>query len=321
MTSNSLELPNIHGCPFSQLFGTPPHTSTGPREELEEAIRTAAARIELIQPHYHPIYGIDDLAQKSYRRELLLRNVDFVAAHFSDVPRKSQIRVLDVGCNLGFVAMKLAEAIPNVVGIDLMEEHLKICRDLAAFTGSSARFFKSDIVELLTTSNTEFNNVDAILLLNVVHQIIFRHGLPKTQVLLAKLANSVDVMFIELAKREDYKSHKKDHLLPWEPDEVFSLCSNSEISLLAAEPRPLYQVRRKRLRIGSIEIEPTSIRFSENSHTAISRKYYVGSDTFLKLYRLNRHHGPRAFHNEVQSLLKLTGAGICPEILDWTATS
>ena len=53
----------------------------------------------------------------------------------------------------------------------------------------------------------------------------------------------------------------------------------------------------------------------------IGRKYYKGSDIFLKLFRWSNVDTVRVFRREVDALLKVKGKCIAPEILDWEESS
>ncbi|TPG39913.1 methyltransferase domain-containing protein [Roseomonas nepalensis] len=305
--------------PFGSMFLSPPHFSEASKPELELRIRERVEAIEKQQPQYHPIYGFSE-SMPSYRINLLERNCNFVRSHFENVIQKRQIRILDVGCNCGFASFSLSETLPNVVGLEIMPDHLDLCRMLASYNNSTARFYDCNIVDVIEQGEDDLESVDAVLLFNVVHQLIFRYGLSYTKAFMARLVSRVDVVFVELAKREDYISHGKDHLLPWEPDEVFADCNDLEVTRLTSEPRPLYLLRRKRARFGSIEIEPTQIGFSDNFEEKISRKYYTGGKDFVKLYRFNDYQGPGDFRNEVKALLRMRDSGFAPVITDWLAT-
>jgi SAM-dependent methyltransferase len=270
------------------------------------------AEVLAIQGTYQPIYGHPDLGD-SARAELLRRNCRFVADHYAATKRKQQVRIIDIGCNAGFTTLTLAETFPSIVGYEILPDHLKLCRYLAAETGSPATFQGDDIFAA-DTWVTETENIDCALLFNVIHQLIIHRGLPWTQMVIARLVNQVDVLFIELARRDEYPKHS----LPADPAEALKLCTDAEITPLADTPRPLYKVTRRTATVGHLRIQPQRIDHSGNPHAFISRKYYWGVDTFMKVYRLNKRQLDTNYWIEVRAMEALQEEPYCPRIINWT---
>lgn len=300
------------------MFCAGPHRSSWPHERLDAEIRARAQRIDALQPGYQPVFGFAEFPAK--RTEHLERNVAIVQDLLKPITQKHQVRILDVGCNLGYVALRIAQTCPNVVGLEISAPHLELCRLLAARHGSSARFFSDDALALLASGQDDFENVDVVLLYNVVHQFIFSLGFAPTKALLARLASRVDTLIVELALRSDYVKHGKDHLLPERPEDVLADCSDVEIVRLHETPRPVYRIRRKSARFGSIEVRPVRIEYSPNPDPRVSRKYYTGGEQFLKLYRFDQPGDRAMFEHEVTALLKLRDTDVAPRLLDWVAT-
>ena len=296
------------------MFGTEPHRNTVPPEQVDQQIHALATSLETLQPGYQPVYGFT-AEFPGKRVEHLERNVTLVHEHFKEVPSKHQVRILDVGCNSGFVSLRLAETFPNVVGLEIAQPSLQLCRLLAARAGSPARFFSDDVIEMLADAENDLENVDLVLLYNVVHQFIFAHGLERTQALLAKLAASVDTVIVELARREDYVKHGKDHLLPEDPALALAGCVDIEITRLRDRPRPVFKLQRKTVRIGAVEIRPEHIAYSLNPNPRVSRKYYSGDGKFLKLYRFHDAGERGMFEREVAALANLQHADQVPKLL------
>lgn len=301
------------------MFNAPPHRHDGQAAALDAQIREIAARIEKLQPGYQSIYGFGD-EFKAKRQPHLERNVDIVAKHLKDVVPKHQVRILDVGCNSGYVSLRLAETFPNVVGLEISPDHLQLCRLLAARSGSGARFFGDDLLAMMAGGRDDLENVDVVLLYNVVHQFIFLHGLEHTKALLARLARRVDTVVVELARRADYVKHGKDQLLPEDPAEALADCEDCDITKLHDRPRPVYLVRRRKVRLGTLELRPESVDYSLNADARVSRKYYAGGDRFLKLYRFGDAGDSAMFEREVGALLALRGTRVAPRVLDWSST-
>lgn len=312
--------PQGQGPSFRAMFAAEPHRSSLPQEQLDAQIRELALRIEQLQPGYQPVYGFTD-AFPGKRVKHLDRNVALVHEHLKDVRSKHQVRIVDVGCNSGYVTLRLAEAFPSVVGLEIAQHNLQLCRLLAARAGSPAKFFSDNVLDMLESGDNDFENVDLVLLFNIVHQFIFAHGLERTQALLARLAGSVDTIIVELARREDYVRHGKDHLLPEDPAEALAGCTGIEITRLEDRPRPIYKLRRKTVRIGTVAIQPEKIDYSLNPDARVSRKYYSGGGRFLKLYRFNAEGERDMFEREVAALSKLQNNDRVPKFFGSAATA
>jgi SAM-dependent methyltransferase len=302
------------------MFAAEPHLAAQPSEWLDEEIGKLARRIEELQPGYQPVYGFGDQFPGK-RAQHLERNVALVHQQLKDVVSKHQVRILDVGCNSGYVALRVAETYPNVVGLEIAHDSVRLCRLLAARAGSRARFFSDNLLDILAAGQDDLANVDLVLLYNIVHQFIFNHGLENTQAALARLVRSVDTVIVELARRENYVKHRKDHLLPEDPAEALALCEDVEITLLRERPRPVYLLRRKTARFGSVEIRPERIHFSLNPNARVSRKYYSGEGKFLKLYRFTETGAHKMFAREVAALSKLQHNDRVPRLLGSEASA
>lgn len=309
MCSKSNRLPK-----FIDMFSatTPEITSDALDAEIEQRLDVLRTQ----QGTYQPVYGIDS-DQDSPRRDLLLQNCDFVERHFNSILRKQQVRILDVGSNAGFVTFTLAKTFPQILGAEINPAAIGLCSLLAQKMKSPARFASVDILKMIDSGDVDFENIDCVLLFNVIHQMIFARGLSYVQTALKKIVQSVDVVFVELATRDQYVPHKKDHLLPVEAEEVLKKCVDCDIQLLRSSPRPLYLIRRRSLSLAADRFAFDSIRFSGNANSLISRKYYLNGSEFLKLYRFTPEQQPIAFEAEVQGLLAVQGTNVCPGIIDW----
>lgn len=295
------------------MFTSPPHRSTRPANALAQDILARAADIDRLQPGYQPVYGFLE-AFPGKRREHLERNVGIVEDTLAGVTARHQVRILDVGCNSGYVTLRLAETFPNIVGLEIAPANLALCRLLAAHAGSPARFFADDVLAIVDAEDGDLENVDVVLLYNVVHQFIFHHGLDKTRALLARLAAQVDTVIVELALQADYVRHGKDHLLPADPEAVLADCRDVEVTKLHDRPRPVYRLRRKLVRMGPLEIRPQRIDYSPNPDPSVSRKYYTGEGRFLKLYRFADPRQRHMADREVQALEKLQHTALVPRL-------
>jgi predicted Ser/Thr protein kinase len=319
LCNDSLERGNMSSKPnplpkFIDMFSaTAPQIASN---ALDAEIERRLGVLRTQQGPYQPVYGIDS-DQDSPRRDLLLQNCDFVERHFSSIRRKQQVRILDVGSNAGFVTFTLAKTFPQILGMEINPAAHGLCTLLAQKMKSPARFATVDILKMIDSGDVDFENTDCVLLFNVVHQMIFARGLSYVQTAIKKIVQSVDVVFVELATRDQYVPHKKDHLLPVEAEEVLKRCVDCDIQLLRTSPRPLYLIRRRSLSLAADRFAFDSIKFSGNANSLISRKYYLNGSEFLKVYRFTPEQPPIAFEAEVQGLLAAQGTNVCPEIIDW----
>ena len=136
------------GPTFRAMFGTEPHRNTVPPEQVDQQIHALATSLETLQPGYQPVYGFT-AEFPGKRVEHLERNVTLVHEHFKEVPSKHQVRILDVGCNSGYVALRLGETFPNVVGLEIAQPSLQLCR-LLPETAGAIRSARAGSASLMT---------------------------------------------------------------------------------------------------------------------------------------------------------------------------
>jgi tRNA A-37 threonylcarbamoyl transferase component Bud32/SAM-dependent methyltransferase len=292
------------------------------RSALRHQILERLGQIHSAQGQYQPLFGLDPEYQRSPREANLLLDCSFVQDHFSDVARKGHVRIIDVGCNIGFVTFKLAETFNKTIDIDVNMNCIDLCNDVKVYTQSPAGFYTKDLIQLMEPGELDTENVDSVLLLNVIHQFIFNKGLAYVRNMLARLTKRVDVVFVELARKQDYVAHGKDHLLPDDPAAVLSDCRDCRMELLKATGRRVYKITRNEARFGPLSIRPDKIWFSDSKNLDVGRKYYSGEGKFLKVFRIGRFgQGERhAYDREKQGLLQMRGSSLAPKIFDWTVT-
>jgi len=284
--------------------------------KLLPQVRHAALAVETAQQTYQPLHGMGQ-AGASAREGLLREGVEIVKREFIGVARKNQLRILDVGCNAGFVTFALAETFPNSAGFDVNSDNIALCRALKAHSGSSAMFFETDVMEVADDPEAGFESLDCILFLNVIHQLIFARGVPYVKALLARLSRSVDFIVVELATRADYVPYGKDQLLPLDPAEILEDCTDATITLVKTGKRPVYTIRRRRLTVGDKAVDYSECRFSEHPQGRVNRKYYFGSDTLTKVIRYTASQFETKFAAELTGLKALDGLDVAPRLVSW----
>ena len=70
-----------------------------------------AADIQGSQSQYQPVFGFNEVFPPGPRSAHLSQTCELVAHHYAAVKRKQHIRILDVGCNTGFVTLTLAKTV------------------------------------------------------------------------------------------------------------------------------------------------------------------------------------------------------------------
>lgn len=303
---------------FAQLFMSSANPLGSPRkQENLTQIKELLYKVKELQSDYQPAYGLLD-EYPSARQALLERNCDLITNEIRVKGAEQQLRILDVGCNCGYTSMKLAETFPNVVGLEIQQNLVELGNRLATNAGSSARFYDTDLFSLLLDDKCDFENIDVLLLLNVMHQIIFHYGLDYAKALLFKIASRVDCVFVELAKKEDYITHGKDHLLPDKPEYLLEGLEGYTIKKLADQPRPLYVIKKNHCALGGIHIQHTQLDYSRSKNHLISRKYYSNQHQFLKVFRFTYGQSSECYERELNALLTTQQIAVSPRLMDWT---
>jgi|GEM_PF-2087920 len=298
--------------PESDLAVIPPNDAAAARAKAE----AAASAVIAAQQSYQPFYGLDD-PKKSSREALLRASCDLLTREFAHVQRKSQIRILDVGCNAGFASFVLAETFPNTIGFDVNSDNIALCKALKTHSGSPAMFFEADLMKIAEKSPAAFEGLDAVLFLNVIHQLIFARGIPYVKTMLGQLSRHVDLIVVELSRPAEYIPFGKDHLLPLDPAEILEECQDATITLIKDGKRPVYTIRRRALAIDGLTVPYSKVNFSLHDKARVNRKYYFGSDSFTKVIRYTSLQSRHKLQSELQGLRLLAGQNVSPAIRSW----
>lgn len=298
--------------PETALAVTPPENRASARAKAE----AATAPVIAAQQSYQPFYGLSD-PKHSAREALLRASCDLLVQEFSHVQRKSQIRILDVGCNAGFASFVLAETFPNTIGFDVNADNVALCRALKAHSGSPAMFFQTDLMKIAENSAADFEALDAVLFLNVIHQLIFAKGIPYVKTMLATLSRHVDLIVVELSRPAEYVPFGKDHLLPLDPAEILEECRDATITLIKDGKRPVYTIRRRALAVDGLHVPYSKVNYSMHDKARVNRKYYFGSDSFTKVFRYTALQSRDKLQSELQGLQAMAGQNIAPAVRSW----
>ena len=295
------------------LLAVTPSTNVATARAKAEA---ATAPVIAAQQSYQPFYGLGN-PQKSNREALLRASCDLLTREFAHVQRKSQIRILDVGCNAGFASFVLAETFPNTIGFDVNSNNIALCKALKAHSGSPAMFFEADLLKIAEKSAAEFEALDAVLFLNVIHQLIFAKGIPYVKSMLGQLSRHVDLIVVELSRPAEYIPFGKDHLLPLDPAEILEECRDATITLVKDGKRPVYTIRRRALAVDGLSVPYNTVNYSLHDKARVNRKYYFGSDSFTKVIRYTALQSRDKLKSELHGLRILAGQNVAPAIRSW----
>ncbi len=157
--------------------------------------------VEAVPEVYQPVYGhpeFDDrVARRCDDRLAAIRQAIEALA-----PEGRRLRILDIGCSLGYVSLSLAADGHEVLGIDRQPANVALARALAAESGLAARFEVASLDEswLAVRDDGEF---DLALALSVLHHTVHEKGLARTQRLVHRLLLRSRTVVAELALRRE----------------------------------------------------------------------------------------------------------------------
>lgn len=153
--------------------------------------------VEILPEIYQPIYQHPELS-KGVSRICDDRLVHILEVYNSLQEKLGrQVRVLDLGCAQGFFSLHLAAIGAKVVGIDYLEENIKVCRALSEESKLQISFEEGRIEDVIDKlSSDEF---DLVLGLSVFHHLIYDHGFELIRKLVKKLSEAISAGIFEIA--------------------------------------------------------------------------------------------------------------------------
>lgn len=257
--------------------------------DLDSKLKLAVADLPEL---YQEVYGHSEFASSSARvsSERLAQVVKVYKA--LSTKKKRELRVLDLGCAQGYFSFQLAALGADVIGVDFLEANLKLCELIAIGNADFKVRFVQDTVERYL-ENTDLSQFDLVLGLSVFHHVLKYSGEEKTQALLQKLADSVDVALFEFAVKEEPMSWAA--LLPTTPTwflqsyEYFYLLTRQSTHLSTIK-RPMFLASNKYLYCCDEFKKIDIVLFQSHQHNQDvyqkSRKYFLAEDIFAKVYNL-----------------------------------
>ena len=246
---------------------------------------------------YQPIYRHPALASKAARscmdRLAQIREVYALLAARLGRP----LRVLDIGCAQGFFSLHLAEAGAEVVGVDILEANVRLCRTLGEEFPRGRVTFRAGGIEDFAPEISP-GRFDLFLGLSVFHHLCHAHSFERTKSLVSTLADRIPVGILELALAEEP--------MPWAQslpaDEMSLLSACPFIRILDRIPTHLSSVKRPLVvastqywffddRCGKFEKAMTESHEIARGTHGRTRRYFFGDGLLIKQFSLTGTRG------------------------------
>lgn len=197
---------------------------------------------------------------------------------------------------MGYLSLHYARAGALVTGLDAHEPNIQFCNVLADANDIRATFRK-DIFSEEFCEDIKEGEFDVAFLFSVLHHVITKYGLDKTQQMMAMLLEKVDVIFLELARRTENVSFSWKDKLPENELAILDGIPDVEVTLLGEFPalamttsRPLYLARKKSKYINGILHKDLSVKRSNiRDGRTRDRKYVLTDNLFTKIFNVSIH--------------------------------
>lgn len=249
-------------------------------------LRAAYSRVDAYQPVYR--------FEPAFQDRPVSRTCRDRCEYLEDLlkPDIANIRLLDVGCSMGYLSLYFAERGAKVTGLDNNVANIEFCRTLAKAVGAPEVSFRRGAIDLEFCNALQEGEYDVVFIFSVLHHVIHKDGLDHARRMLSTLLDKVDTVFVELARRSEDVPFSWRESLPENELDVFADPGELEIEKLRDFPalgettmRPLYRVRRRQRSINGVFHAPLEIRRSEiKTGQTRDRKYYLSGSIFTKCF-------------------------------------
>jgi SAM-dependent methyltransferase len=129
-------------------------------------------------------------ASTPYKRlELVLENLD----------RIDGLKILDLGCNLGFYSFSLARRGADVTGVELRSDYHRISTEIAGAYGVPVRFLNRGLDQGLLN---EIGPVDCTLCFSMLQWVIDKDGFEQGMALLKRISQISETLFFDISVNE-----------------------------------------------------------------------------------------------------------------------
>lgn len=237
---------------------------------------------------YQPVYRYEeDLKQANTSRTCLDRCELLATELAADI---KNVRILDVGCSMGYISLYLADRGATVTGVDYLPANIDFCRQLAKTASIKAEFKEQEFSKV--SDDLVEGQYDVALIFSVLHHVVHLHGLAATRKMMATFLDKCDAIYVELARKSENVDFAWLQSLPENELDIFAGIKDIEITKLAELPalngvvtRPLYRVRKTAKLYNGLNHSPLSLRRSNIKTGSTKDRKYVLSDTlFTKLF-------------------------------------
>lgn len=267
---------------------------------------------------YQPVYKFEGQFKGKLASRHCADRCDFLARELA--PDVKNLRILDVGCSMGYLSLYFAERGAHVTGIDHSAANIEFCSILSNMTGIKSTFEHAEFSEDYCKS-IEDGRFDVVFLFSVLHHVTLKYGISTVRRIMRQLLEKSDVLYVELAqKSEDVPFTWKD-ALPENDLEIFDGVPDLEIIRLGEFPalgdtviRPFYRVRKKSKLFNNIMHQSLSIKRSDiKDGRTIDRKYAITNEIFSKIFVVDNRDLYLRFCAELDVARRLSGrAGFLP---------
>ncbi|MCC2312930.1 class I SAM-dependent methyltransferase [Cellulomonas xiejunii] len=264
------------------------HETTRQHDDRLDVLRRLVSKVE----HYQPLYGVAGIVEEPARESQ--ERARLIAEALEPVRGR---RVLDIGSSLGYMSFALADRGAHVVGWEYNADNAEVARQVAAINGLPVTFLVKELtVESVRT--IPHGQVDAVLVLAVLHHVIHYQGLEAAQEIVRELLDRVPVLVVELATKGEDPDLFWDASQPEDPLEVLALVKDdvdvvpiAEVGThLSTRTRPLLRISRRQ----SVTVGGRSFTFDSTAYEAYAgspiangpwrRRYFHGRDHIVKEY-------------------------------------
>lgn len=253
---------------------------------------------------YQPLYGHE--SESPDARRACADRLGCIA-NTLEAFREMPVRLVDVGSAQGYFTLALAERFPgfDCVGLDNLAENVEVARRLAAERPRAPAFL---VAEVRSGALRPWlgEGANAVLLLNVLHHICTRYGWEETDRFLAEVAQSADIVFLELASAAERLEWTAD--LPSDDDAWlrhfgFVQALGEFDTHIPGVRRRLYVCSARWVLCGKAAFRFTTAM--DKSHrgalgtSEVGRRYFMSDDIVAKRFSFS---GPTARRNRVELL-------------------
>ena len=278
-----------------------------------EEIKQAMANV--IFSNYQPIYKHPELYEKTVR--VCEDRLIYIKEVYNKLSKKlgRPLNVLDLGCNLGYISLSLAEIGAKVNAVDFDSNSIKICNLLVQENPNYDITFQVNRIENVI-DKLEENQYDIVLGLSVFHHLCNQYGWQAVSERINTLAEKVKVGIFELALKEE--NPQSNAALP---DNCRDLLKGFEcIRLLSYNDTHLPNIKRPLLFASSKYVlsEKLGLLLIDSCKNSwiYQRKFYFCDDFFVK-YQYTKNDDDSRYYLELRKEIEFlsenkldTGGGI-----------